>query len=348
MAAIQAAERSRYGYVRAARALLDMDDDVGRAVADGTLRNVPFIGPSSAKIVGEFVRERRSPTLDDAIARSGKAAQVVARRALREGFLSRHAMERAHRSRRPAGVVNRRTFRGDLQMHSTWSDGRATIAAMAQACIERGHRMMGITDHSYGLPLARGMSMGAVERQHREIDGLNATCRGRFRIFKGIEANIFADGSLDLQADERRVFEYVIASPHALLRRTEDQTRRMVAAVETSGVTILGHPRGRMYDRRAGVVANWVRVFEAAAARGVAIEIDGHWHRQDVDWQLARSALDLGCLFALDSDAHTVDELRFTDYAVAHARLAGIPAERVVNCWPEDRLERWMTRLRAA
>jgi histidinol phosphatase-like PHP family hydrolase len=112
-------------------------------------------------------------------------------------------------------------------------------------------------------------------------------------------------------------------------------------------VAILGHPRGRVFNSRPGVKADWLRVFAAAAKRRVAIELDGNWHRQDIDFELARHARDAGCIFALDSDAHSIGELRFSDYAIAHARLAGIPASRVINCWSDDELERWFDRCRA-
>jgi len=184
--------------------------------------------------------------------------------------------------------------------------------------------------------------MDAAKRQHREIDAVNEKFAGRVRVYKGVEANILADGSLDLQESERGVFEYVIASPHSLLRRDADQTSRMVGAVRQSGVAILGHPQGRMYNTRPGVSADWDRVFEEAAKRQVAIELDGNWHRQDIDYELAARALQAGCLFALDSDAHSLPELPFTDYAIAHARLANVPADRVVNCWDEDRFDEWL------
>jgi putative hydrolase len=116
----------------------------------------------------------------------------------------------------------------------------------------------------------------------------------------------------------------------------------MLAAVRQPGVAILGHPQGRMYNTRPGVTADWAKVFREAATRGVAIEIDGNWHRQDIDHELAAIALDAGCLFALDSDAHSVGELPFTDYSIAHARLAGVPADRVVNCWDESRFDDWL------
>lgn len=233
-------------------------------------------------------------------------------------------------------------------MHSTWSDGTERIAAMAEGAMELGHTCMGMTDHSYGLPIARGISMEQAARQWIEIDRVNERFAGRFRVFKGIEANILVDGSLDVQPAERDLFEFVVASPHSQLRRSEDQTARMLNAVQAPGVAILGHPRGRMFNTRPGISANWDVVFEAAARRGVAIELDGNWHRQDIDYLLATRALDAGCLFALDSDAHSIAELRFSDYAIAHARLAGIPSERVINCWSDERLEEWMRERRGS
>jgi putative hydrolase len=143
------------------------------------------------------------------------------------------------------------------------------------------------------------------------------------------------------------MLEVVVAAPHSALRSANDQTARMVAAVNTPGVHILGHPRGRMYGSRPGVAADWDRVFAAAAERRVAVEIDGDPSRQDVDYDLARRAIDAGCLFALDSDAHSTGELRYAETAIAHARLAGVPADRVVNCWPVDRLVEWLDERRS-
>jgi histidinol phosphatase-like PHP family hydrolase len=342
MAALQPTERSQFGYKRAAKALAGLPVSVRDLVAAGNLRDVPFVGPSSARIATELVEMGHSPTVDAAVARSAKASSAVAKRAFREGFLSHHVMQRVLDAPLGKGIVSREDYRGDFQMHSTWSDGGERIETMAVACMELGHTCLGITDHSYGLAIASGMSMDDAVRQHREIDKLNAEYEGRFRIFKGIEANILADGELDLQAEERDVFEFIVASPHSLLRRTEDQTARMLGAVRGRGVTILGHPRGRMFNSRAGVSADWDRVFAEAAKRRVAIELDGNWHRQDIDFALARRGMKAGCIFALDSDAHSTGELRFSEYALAHARLAAIPAERVINCWSDEELEQWM------
>jgi histidinol phosphatase-like PHP family hydrolase len=347
MAALQGNERSGLGYKRAAKAVVALPVLVSDLIAAGSLREVPFIGPSSARVITELVESGASVTVDKAVAASKHADKVIAARRLRDSFLSHVAMAQALARRLDPSIVSKAVFRGDFQMHSTWSDGGERIETMARACMDLGHTCLGITDHSYGLPVARGISMADVTRQHREIDRINSRHEGRFRVFKGIEANILGDGSLDLQPEERGVFEFVVASPHSQLRVDHDQTSRMLGAVRQPGVAILGHPRGRMYNSRAGVAADWPRVFAEASRRRVAIEIDGNWHRQDVDYVLAAHALAAGCLFALDSDAHSVGELRFTDYAIAHARLAGVPSERVINCWSDERLNEWMNERRA-
>jgi histidinol phosphatase-like PHP family hydrolase len=232
-------------------------------------------------------------------------------------------------------------YRGDLQMHSTFSDGTQSLHDIVLTGAARGYEYSAVTDHSYGLPVAHGASMADLARQHEEIDRLNEVCDGRFRLIKGIEVNILADGTLDMPLDERRQMELVVAAPHSALRSSADQTSRILNAVKAPGVHILGHPRGRKHGVRPGVTANWDRIFKAAAQTLVAIEIDGDPRRQDIDHELAKRALDAGCIFALDSDAHAVDEWAFAETAIAHARLAGIPAERVINCWPLSFLLEW-------
>ena len=347
LAILQSSERSAFGYKRAAKALAaGIDRSVVDLIEEGTLRDVPFVGASSERVVAELVRTGASAIVDAAVNASPKKSEVEKRRRFRRAYLSRHALRLAFDAALPSAVVSTRSYLGDLQMHSTWSDGGEPIADLAEGAYELGWSRIGITDHSYGLPIARGMSMEAAVRQHHEIDEVNAKFAGRVRVYKGVEANILADGALDLQEDERAVFEYVLASPHSQLRKDTDQTARMLAAVKAPGVAILGHPQGRMYNTRPGITADWRKVFREAAARGVAIEIDGNWHRQDVDYELAEVALEEGCLFALDSDAHSIAEFPFTDYAIAHARIAQVPADRVVNCWEEARFDAWLAERR--
>lgn len=341
LAAVQTSAQSRWGYKRAAAAIQNLPAPIESYLQpDGTLRKIPHIGPSSSKVILEVLRSGTSPTVAQALASSTRKPEVDRSRGLRDNFLSRAQVEAALRNRRLKGPALR-DYRGDLQMHSVWSDGMQTLDAIVEAGLARGYEYSAVTDHSYGLPIARGVSMANLARQHADIDRINKRSKGRFRLLKGIEANIQSDGSLDMRDDELRSLEIVVAAPHSALRSSAPQTGRMVSAVTRRGVHILGHPRGRKYGARPGVTADWDAVFAAASRSGVAIEIDGDPSRQDVDHDLARRAMEAGCLFALDSDAHATDELQYAETAIAHARLAGIPKERVINCWPLDRLLEW-------
>lgn len=342
LAYAQTSQPKMFGYKRAAAAVLALDEPLTSLVdSTGRLERIPGIGPASERVILEVLDGGTSPTAEAAIARSPRAADVARRRALRQHFLSRAEVRRILRDPRFDGPTGA-DYRGDLQMHSEWSDGAPTLAEIAEACLARGYTHAAVTDHSHGLTIAGGMSMAEAAAQHEAIARLNDGYEGRFRMITGVEANIAADGRLDLSVDEAARFELVLAAPHSKLRRGEDQTARMLAAVSTPGVHVLAHPRGRISGSRAGVVADWEAVFAAAVEHGVAVEIDGDPARQDLDFSLAGRALAAGCLFALDSDAHTTPQLAYADTALAHARLAGIPPDRVVNCWTTDRLLAWL------
>jgi histidinol phosphatase-like PHP family hydrolase len=338
MAALAGKSQRGWGYKRAAKAVLRLDRQITPLVEANTLRTIPGIGPTTDRIARELVYDGSSSFVERAVAEAGKADVIATVRRYRRGFLS-NAMVREILSRQVA--PRRDKYRGDFQMHSVWSDGAEALEAMADACVARGYTCSGITDHSYGLAIAGGMSMEDAARQHAAVDEINRRHDGRFRMFKGIEANIRPDGTIDMAPDELRAFEFVVASPHSQLRSPDDQTARMVTAVSQPGVCILGHPQGRRFNQRPGVSANWDAVFAVAARREVAIELDGSWDRQDVHHELASRAVAAGCIFALDSDAHSHDELQFTDIAIAHARLAAIPEDRIVNYWSEKRFLQW-------
>jgi len=341
-AAIQKSKQSMWGYKRAASAILALEQPIETLLKpDGTLQKIANIGPSSTRIILEVLRTGTSPTIEQAIAESDKAPDVERRRGLRNHFLSRAQVLDALGNAKLTGP-RVEDYHGDLQMHSTWSDGSQTLEDIIETGISLGYRFCAVTDHSYGLKIAGGVSMAELAEQHKEIDKLNRKYRGRFRLLKGIEANIRADGTIDMEPNELALLEIVVAAPHSVLRSPDDQTARMVNAVSTRGVHILGHPRGRMIGSRPGVSADWDRVFKAAVKSGVAIEIDGDPSRQDLDYDIARRAVGAGCLFALDSDAHSTGELApYASTAIAHARLAGVPTDRIVNCWPLERLLEW-------
>ncbi len=342
MASAQTSEQKSFGYRRAANAVLALESALTTLVeSEGGLPRIAGIGPASARIIQEILETGRSPTVERAVDNSPRKSDIDRRRTLRHGFLSRAEVLRVLDD---PGLPGPRMadYRGDLQMHSEWSDGQPTPAEICSACVMRGYEYAAVTDHSHGLKIAGGMSMQEAADQRRAIEQVNAM-NAPFVLLQGIEANIDADGQLDLSADEARAFDLVLAAPHSRLRKAEDQTRRMVAAVSNPAVRILAHPRGRIRGSRAGIAAQWDEVFGAAAKAGVAVEIDGDPSRQDLDHALARTALAAGCLFALNSDAHTTEQLAFSETAIAHARLAGIPADRIVNCWPLERLQAWIS-----
>jgi histidinol phosphatase-like PHP family hydrolase len=342
LAFAQPSPQKMFGYKRAAAAILALDVPVTDLLApDGSLPKIPGIGPASTRVIREVLDLGASPTVEDAIAHSDRRADIERRRGLRSHFLSRAEVRRVLGDPNRGGLAPGH-YRGDLQMHSEWSDGHATVREIADACLARGYAYAAVTDHSYGLKIAGGMSMAEAAEQRRAIDRVNASFGDRFRLLQGVEANIDAAGQLDVTVEEAATFDLVLAAPHSKLRKEDDQTDRMVAAIEHPHVRILAHPRGRIAGSRAGVIARWDAVFAAAAQRGVAVEIDGDPARQDLDHTLARRALAAGCLFALDSDAHTTTQLTYAETAIAHARLAGIPADRIVNCWPLERLLAWI------
>lgn len=341
LAFVQTSTQSRWGYKRAASAVMYLDVPIDTLLkADGTLEKIPQVGPASTRVILEVLRTGTSPIVEQAIEASPQRADVLRRRGLRSNFLSRAAAQAAMAAHQP-GAPSVKDYRADLQMHSDWSDGSQTLEDIIETGLSRGYTHSAVTDHSYGLPIAGGLPMARVVEQHTQIDALNAKYSGRFRLLKGIEANIRADGSVDMTPSELAQFEIVVAAPHSALRSSNDQTARMVAAVQTPGVHILGHPRGRMYGSRPGVSADWARVFAAAARFGVAIELDGDPSRQDLDYDLAQRAVASGCLFAIDSDAHATDQWWYAETGIAHARLAGVPKSRVINCWPLAKLLEW-------
>jgi histidinol phosphatase-like PHP family hydrolase len=343
LAVVQDSKQRELGYKQASSAIRWLDEPVeDLRLPDGTLRRIPRIGPASTRVILEVLETGASPTVERAVALSRRAPDVAKRRQWRSHFLSR-AGERSALADRSLAGPDWSDYLGDLQMHSTWSDGSQSLEEIVETGVARGCAFAAVTDHAGSLAIANGLSPERFVRQRAEIDALNRRNPQGFRLLKGVEANIGADGQLDVDADAIRQFDVVLAAPHSRLRVADDQTARLLAVLRIPGVHILAHPRGRMYSSRPGITADWPVVFAEAAARGVAVEIDGDPSRQDLDYVLARKAVDAGCLFALDSDAHSGREWSYAETAVAHARLAGVPPDRVINCWPLSRLVEWLS-----
>ena len=265
LAFAQSSQQKMFGYKRAAAAILALDVPLTDLVGpDGALPRISGIGPGSTRVIREILDTGESPTVEHAIEESDRRADIERRRQLRRHFLSRAEVRRVLSDPAFAGPTLQQ-YRGDLQMHSEWSDGHPTVQEIADACLQRGYQYAAVTDHSYGLKIAGGMSMAEAAQQRRAIDDVNARRGNQFRLLQGIEANIDAAGQLDLADDEAATFDVVLAAPHSRLRKDEDQTDRMLAAVAHPAVRILAHPRGRITGSRAGVIANWDAVFASAA-----------------------------------------------------------------------------------
>jgi DNA polymerase (family 10) len=229
-------------------------------------------------------------------------------------------------------LVTRDDLRGVLHAHTTESDGSDTLEDMAEAARERGYAYLGLTDHSQTARYAGGLKVEEVAEQQRAIEQLNKRYGNRFHVFKGIESDILGDGSLDYPEEVLESFDLVIASIHSKFRMgREEQTARIIKAVENPHTTILGHVTGRQLLRRPGYEVDMERVLQACAREGVAIEINAHPWRLDMDWRWCARALQLGCQFSINPDAHSTREIDNIQWGVLMARKGAVPRERVIN-----------------
>jgi DNA polymerase (family 10) len=229
-------------------------------------------------------------------------------------------------------LVTRDDLRGVLHAHTTESDGSDSLEDMAEATRQRGYAYLGLTEHSQSAHYAGGLTEKEVARQQRAIDRLNKRYGSGFHVFKGIESDILGDGSLDYPDAVLASFDVVIASIHSKFRLgRKEQTDRIVKAVENPHTTILGHVTGRQLMRRPGYEVDMERVLRACAKHGVAIEINAHPWRLDMDWRWCERALELGCLFSINPDAHSTEEIDNIRWGVLMARKGAVPKEHVIN-----------------
>ena len=238
-----------------------------------------------------------------------------------------------------------RKLRGDLQMHTRWSDGSGTIAEMADAAVTRSYDYIAITDHSKTLKIAGGIDERALKLQGTEIAKVNVALsksRAHLTVLRSIEMNLNPRGEGDMSADSLQRLDLVLGSFHSALRTTEDQTERYVAALRNPHIHILGHPRGRIYNFRIGLKADWPRVFAEAARLDKALEIDCYPDRQDLNVELLKVAREHGTRISLGTDAHHAWQFEFIDLGLAAALRAKIPSERILNFMPVADLKRWI------
>jgi putative hydrolase len=304
---------------RAAAVVAEQDPErVAVLAASGRLEDLSGIGKTTARLITEAV--------------AGETPSYVTR--LED-----------ERPARPDGDVGLLldTLLGDCHSHSDWSDGGSPIAEMASAARDRGLAYLVLTDHSPRLTVAHGLSPERLVEQRAVVTAVNEELTP-FRLLAGIEVDILEDGELDQEPELLGGLDLVVASVHSKLRMdTRSMTARMLAAIESPHTDILGHCTGRLLAGRGRPPSTFDAdaVFEACARTGTAVEINSRPERRDPPPELLARALDAGCLFAIDSDAHAPGQLEWPVNGCEQAVDARVPTERIVNTWPVDRLLAW-------
>jgi histidinol phosphatase-like PHP family hydrolase len=296
-----------------------------------SLAELPGVGPFLAKQIRRWIDKpprsrRRIPAIRKDFISLAKARRLLAR-----------------------DPTWSKKLRGDLQMHTRWSDGSGTIAEMVDAAGKRSYEYIAITDHSRSLKIASGIDERALKKQGAEIARLNrlASKSGRKpMVLRSLEMNLSLRGEGDMLPASLTALDLVLGSFHSALRTVQDQTERYFAALRNPNIQILGHPRGRIYNFRIGLKADWPRVFAEAAKLDKALEIDCYPDRQDLNVDLLKIARAHGTRISLGTDAHHPWQLEFIELGLAAALEAKIPADRIVNFIPIADLKSWAKDIR--
>ena len=313
-------------------------EELHARVAAGTLTDLDGIGPSTAEVVADALHD------------------------VHDGYLARLEERTAIRVR--GGHAVREALRGDCHLHTSWSDGAVPVRRMVDTAMALGHEYLVVTDHSPRLAIARGLTADRLRRQLDVIAGINAGLPAGFRILSGIEVDILTDGGLDQDPDLLARLDVVVGSVHSGLNADSTvMTARMLAAITDPNLDILGHCTGRRLstrdanaqaggsDRahrsgaaRAESAFDAAAVFAACAEHDKAVEINCRPDRLDPPKRLLRQAIEAGCRFTIDTDAHAPGQLDWLAYGCERAARCGLPAELVVNAWPAKRLLDWAAR----
>jgi putative hydrolase len=290
--------------------------EVEQRAGKGTLSSLPGIGKTTAAVVAQAV--------------AGREPEYLTK--LLQGGTSI-----------PDGGALQKALRGDCHTHSNWSDGGSPIAEMAEAARDLGHDWMVLTDHSPRLTVANGLSADRLRAQLDVVAELNKRM-APFRVLTGIEVDIHLDGALDQEPELLASLDFVVASVHSKLRMpAREMTARMLTAVSNARVNILGHCTGRLVTGKGRPESEFdaEKVFEACRENNVAVEINSRPERLDPPRRLLNLAIEIGCRFAIDSDAHAPGQLSWLPYGCVRATECGIIPEQVVNTKSADELLAW-------
>ncbi len=310
-------------YREAANTLLEIPEArVRELVASGSLKSINGIGSSTAEVIEQAVGGNVPDKLAELERTTGGPLAT-------------------------GGEDTRAALRGDLHSHSDWSDGGSPIQEMVATAMEIGHEYLALTDHSPRLTVANGLSAERLKKQIGIVDAINGALDGQgFTLLKAIEVDILDDGSLDQTQEMLDALDIRVASVHSKLKMDSgSMTRRMVTAASLAHTNVLGHCTGRLVEGSRGTRAQSTfdarAVFEACRVNNTAVEINARPERCDPPDDLLILAIEMGCLFAIDTDAHAPGQLDFQAYGCERAQRLGVPLERIVNTWDLADLKAW-------
>lgn len=288
-----------------------------------------------AQTFGACVAQMRTPTSEDAIYQAANLPTIPPE--LREGLVEESWIKDG-----ASPLLTLDNLQGILHVHTAYSDGQHSLEEMAMRCKEMGYQYMGITDHSQTAVYAGGLSSHQVYQQHQHVDALNQQL-APFKIFKGIESDILPDGSLDYPDEVLAQFDFLIVSIHNGFNMTEKAaTDRLITAISNPYTTILGHLTGRLLLRRRGYLVDHHAIIDACAAYGVAIEINAHPWRLDLDWRWVPYALQKGVQLSINPDAHSKADFDNMIYGVEVARKGGLTQANTLNALSATALTAWL------
>jgi DNA polymerase (family 10) len=249
----------------------------------------------------------------------------------------------AAKANRLPKLIEVKNIKADLQTHSNYSDGKLTMLEMAKAAARRGIKVIAFTDHSVSLGVTNGLSMERHKLQAAEIKKAQKQLGDKILILHATEVEIKADGTLDYPDEFLATLDLVLASLHTSLRQPREKvTERIINAIRNPHVDIIGHPTGRLIPDREGADLDMDAVLAAAAETGVALEINAHPSRLDLDDVYARRARDMGIPISINTDSHSEADFDMLPYGVATARRAWLEPKDVINCWTKDKLLKWL------
>jgi DNA polymerase (family 10) len=259
---------------------------------------------------------------------------------------NRNEVEQALNGKLPK-LIELSDYKGDLHTHTTASDGVATIEQMAEAAIARGYSFLAVTDHSKSQVIANGLTAERLIAHAKAIRKVSDKFGKKIRLLAGCEVDILVDGRLDFEESVLAELDYVVASPHVSLKQDEAKaTDRIVRAIESKYVNVIGHPTGRLINARAGLPLNFSRIYKAAATTGTALEINAGYPRLDLNDINARGAIENGVMLSINTDAHSPQGFEEIALGITVARRAGATKDNVINCMPLDQLLKFIAKKR--